>query len=252
MRHNGIASRNGRLSLQAGVLLGLLAQGCTEEVADASVGASPDHRAGCTVPEGTPRAPRTVDEVVAIMNALPEDATVACFLETLQHPLHVQVSSSFQSLQPSVGDRSPRIFLVFDSLVMSVVPAGVGRDAVELTVQHPGFRSVKAEIKMPTQRQLTASDPYDSILLPNGAATVCSTCHSFEEPFEAIPGAFISTAFRPRTDVDFVPLQFVKDEAKTCDSATEPERCAILAAIFDGEVIPYEFPAEMPLFQTPQ
>jgi hypothetical protein len=248
----GIASRNGWMSLQAGVLLALLAQGCAEEVADASLGASLGHASGCAVPEGIPRVPRTVDDVVAIMNALPEDASVACFLETLQHPLHVQVSSSFQSLQPSVGDRSPRIFLVFDPLVMSVVPAGVGRDAVELTVQHPGFRSVKAEIKMPTQRKLTATDPYESILLPNRAATVCSTCHSFEEPFETIPGAFISTAFRPRSDVDFVPLQFVRDEAQACDPAREPERCAILTAIFNGEVIPYEFPEAMPLFQTRQ
>jgi hypothetical protein len=245
----GIALTIGWASLCAGVLL---APGCAETVADAPLGASLHNASGCTVPAGTPRSPRSVDDVVAIVNALPEDASVTCFLETLEHPLHVQTSSSFQSLQPSVGDRSPRIFLVFDSLVMSVVPAGVGRDSVELTVQQPGFRSVKAEIKFPTNRKLLPTDPYDSILLSNGAATVCSTCHSYEQPFGDIPGAFISTAFRPRSDLDFVPLQFVRDEAQMCDRVMEPERCAMLAAIFDGEVIPYEFPEAMPLFQSRQ
>jgi len=240
------------MSLRAAPLLGLLAQGCAEEVAEAPVGAAPDRAPGCTVPAGTPRVPRTIDDVVAIVNALPEDASVACFLETLQRPLHVQASSSFQSLQPSAGDRSPRMFLVFDSLVMSVVPAGVGREAVELSVQYPGFRSVKAEIGMPTRRKLTATDPYERILLPNHSGTVCSGCHSFEQPFAELPGAFISTAFRPRPGADFVPLQFVTDQARTCDPAKEPERCAILAAIFEGEVIPYEFPEDTPLFQTRQ
>lgn len=204
----------------------------------------------CTLPGEVSAAPRSVAEVVAIANALPAGADVACFLQTLARPLQVAASISFLSLQPSLGERSPRIFLAFDPLLLSVVPAGSGSKRIEVSVMHENFRSVKAEIVLPASEPFSADAPYAKIRASEGTGTVCSSCHDHEAPYEPIPGAFISGALRPR-NADVVWLGPLQDETRSCDPASEPERCAILHAIFDGAVETHRFPEQMPTFGDP-
>jgi hypothetical protein len=52
----------------------------------------------------------------------------------------------------------------------------------------------------------------------------------------------VNTSLRP-ADEDLVPLAELAGEAQICDGELEPERCAMLAALFGhGEVIATEFP----------
>lgn len=202
---------------------------------------------GCSLPNTVSAAPRSVDDVLAITQALPPDASLACFLETLEHPLNLAATASFLSLQPSVGDRSPRMFLFFDPLFMSVVPAGSGQQRLEMTVLHAGYRSVKSEIIFPLNGPLEPDAPYRQIHAPSGSGTVCSSCHGLEEPFADTPGAFISNAFRPNP-AERVSLEALQIETRKCNAQMEPERCAMLHALFDRPVVPYVFPEAMPLF----
>jgi hypothetical protein len=57
-----------------------------------------------------------------------------------------------------------------------------------------------------------------------------------------IEGAFESEVLRP-ADEELVPLAELEEEARGCDAKLEPERCALLGALFQhGETIATEFP----------
>ena len=67
-------------------------------------------------------------------------------------------------------------------------------------------------------------------------------CHDGRVPALGIQGAVESEVLRP-ADRELVPLANLEDEARSCDAALEPERCAMLGALFQhGEVIGAEFP----------
>lgn len=230
------------------LLLAACASACAADSAEPSPSAAAPHALpGCTLPSDVSASPRSVADMVAIASALPPQASVACFLQTLARPLQVSASMSFQSLQPAVGERSPRIFLAFDTLLLSVVPAGSGQKRIEASVMHENYRSVKAEIVMPSSSPLDADAPYANIRAATGAGTVCSSCHGHEAAFEQIPGAFVSGALRPADD-ELVSLGQLQRETRSCDRAREPERCDMLHAIFDAPVVEYRFPPAMPVF----
>src|SRR5688572_16123159 len=84
------------------------------------------HAPGCRAPEGVSGSPRSVDQTVELVNALPKPLSLACFVEALGRPLQLHATRSEISAQPAVGLRSPRIFLYFEPLIMTVVPAGAG------------------------------------------------------------------------------------------------------------------------------
>ena len=67
-----------------------------------------------------------------LVNALPSPVTLPCFLQALARPLKMHAAVSLISAQPSVGARSPRIFLFFDGLRVSIVPAGAGAPLLEM------------------------------------------------------------------------------------------------------------------------
>lgn len=228
-------------------MLLVAAAGCAAEGGAEASAAALEGPRGCTLPSTVSGAPRSVEDVLAITQALPPDASLACFLQTLERPLNLAATSSFLSLQPSAGERSPRMFVFFDPLFLSVVPAGSGHHRLEMTVLHEGFRSVKAEIVFPLNGPLEPDAPYRHIHSASGNSTVCSSCHGFEEPLSGTPGAFISTALRP-DPAERVTLESLLVETRSCNAALEPDRCAMLHAIFDRPVVPYQFPEGMPLF----
>jgi hypothetical protein len=110
--------------------------------------------------------------------------------------------------------------------------------------------STKGEIYFPIEDQLEPEDafsrltPRESTGLTSDEATSCGVCHDNEEPAPDYPfsGAFISAIVRPQPFFD-VSIDSLKEERQLCDSDVEPERCAVLEALFDhGEVERAAFP----------
>jgi hypothetical protein len=222
--------------------------GADADVRDAAVPEAPAVPR-CRPPAGVSGSPRTIDQVVALVNALPAPVTLPCLIESLDRPLQAFATHSVISLQPAAGIRSPRIFLIVGELVMSLVPDGMGSHTLEFGQFVDATRTIKGEIGFPVEGTLDRAAPYDRILNINGTrGTSCRFCHPDEEQATSIDyaRAFISGAFRPnwRTRVE---IPTVREERARCDAAVEPGRCAILGALFDhGPVEQRELPETVP------
>jgi hypothetical protein len=238
------------VALIAAAAIAASSVGCTnagsQKPADAGVIETPR----CVAPEGAPTSPQTVADVLALINALPSPVTLPCFLQALARPLKMHASVSLISAQPSAGARSPRIFLFFDGMRMSVVPAGAGAPLLELGEIREESRSLKAEVLFPVTTPLDAATPYQRILF-TPTVTRCGFCHPVEEPDPDITfaTAFTSVALRP-LDSYAVSIDSLANELSICDPTAEPDRCAMLQALFDqGPPVEQPFPADLPTIQ---
>jgi hypothetical protein len=208
----------------------------------------------CRPGPGASGTPATIDEAVRLVNSLPRPVTVTCFLESLDRPLRAVATNNTISLQPAAGSRSPRIFLLTDALVMSLVIDGKARDLLEFGQYVTGNRTLKGEIAFPATAEVTPGEPYRRIR-SNGptsgsTGTSCRFCHAGEEPGPELGGAvaYISSALKPSAR-SVVPLDDIRREHQACDRAAEPDRCQFLGALLDhGEVVETTFPSEVPTF----
>lgn len=202
---------------------------------------------GCEPGPNASGDPRSVDEAVALVNSLPNPTSLECFLEALDRPLELRATSSTVSLQPAVGKRSPRLFILADPLFMSVVPEGSGRPLLEFGELVEGVDSLKAEIEFPVTGEITPHDTYDRIRHEDQGGTKCNTCHGSERSAPEIdPAAYVSRAFRPDPK-KIVPIEDVRNEYRSCNPSEEPERCSLLDALFgEGPVRERPFPEQLP------
>jgi len=211
---------------------------------------NPLGRARCRPPAGTSGSPRTIEEAVALMNALPKPTSMACFVESLERPFTAYATSSQFSAQPAFSARSPRVFIKLDRLWLSIVMDGDSSELLELSYLLDESRSIKGELKAPVTELLAPSAPYDRVRRSDVQGTLCALCHYGEERVESITfaEAFASIPFRPRPDTR-VGLDGLALEARSCDWAAEPHRCEMLSALFDGGIVTEEsFPSTMPTF----
>lgn len=206
------------------------------------------HTAGCQAPAGVSASPRSIAETVDLINALPKPLTLPCLLEAIARPLPLHATLSQLSAQPAAGARSPRIFVLLDPLIFSIVPAGDGSHLLEFGEQRPGNRSLKGELPFPIQDHVPPGLPYEKSLFEPDL-TGCAFCHADEERDPAIAApAFVSQSLRPLPRLR-VPLSDVREERRRCDAQLEPERCAMLGALMDwGETPDWEFPPDMDTF----
>lgn len=219
---------------------------------DARDTSSPSART-CVLPAGVSGRPRSIAETVDLLNALPRPVTVACFLESLERPLYLNATTSFISLQPAAGLRSPRLFLMFEGMSLSVVPEGPGSTLIEFGEFVAADRTLKAELATPITAPVQHADPYRSPLSTAASAatdrrTVCRTCHAHEERAQQIPfaEAFHSLALRPAPST-LMPLARLRAERDACPDEDRESRCTMLRALFDhGEVLPRDFPKTLP------
>ena len=194
---------------------------------------------GCSTPNGVSGRPTTLSEAIILMNSLPRPTSLACFLQALERPLSLYMTSSSLSLQPAPGARSPRTFIVNEPLVMSIVFDGPARIALELGYRTSATRSVKTEILFPIERDVTYGNFFEEVL--EGAATRCSACHTGEVRMisPAFPVEVFESDVIPPYDMFEVELEALRTERLSCNEAIEPDRCAMLSAIFDfGAVQP--------------
>jgi len=201
-------------------------------------------------------SPRTIEEAVTLLNALPKPTSVACFLESLDRPLYAYATSNVISAQPAFSSASPRIFLRLGQLLLSVVPEGTGSRLVEFSYLVDGdSRSIKAELGLPLTEAVAPAAPYLHVLpsepeLIARGGTVCSGCHAREERVPSIEfaDAFSSVAYRPNPSYQ-VSLDRLGEAQRACDAVAQPERCAMLSALFGhGPVMQAAFPNTMALF----
>jgi hypothetical protein len=215
------------------------------ELSDAGAVAT---RERCVAPDDVDSSPSDIAQAVELINALPKPLSLPCFLETLARPLSIDASRSLFSNQPAQGARSPRIFLFNESLVMAVVPLGMGTRLLEFGEESPDKTSVKAEIEFPIEGELGIDDPFKRVLYDD-TRTSCGFCHRSEEPAPEASStfAFRSQALRPEQR-EAVAIESLRAERDSCNPDAEPDRCAMLDALFYGEVVEHDFDAELDTF----
>jgi hypothetical protein len=225
-----------------------MGQGCSSAPNSSTAGNS-ELADGCKPASGTTGSPKTIKEAIDLINGLPKPVSVGCFLQSLSRPLKVSLTNSTVSLQPAAGMNNPRVFIFSDSLVISVVPDGIGQQVVEFGEQLDGFRSIKGEVAFPVTTTLDMGAPFSRIMF-NATVTNCAFCHGNEVAVNngVYIDAFSSLALRP-TDMTLVPLSYLQGVTALCDAASEPERCEILNSLLNyGNVQSQDFPEDMPHF----
>ncbi|MBV1857312.1 MAG: hypothetical protein KUG77_02795, partial [Nannocystaceae bacterium] len=207
---------------------------------------APDTRR-CIPPTDVSASPRTIEEAVVLLNALPAPVDIACFLESLERPLKIVATSSTFSAQPAFGAENPRVFLFAGDLVMSVVPAGEGVRLLEFGEFVDEFQTVKGEVELPLEGELAPSDPYSRILFEAGSG--CGLCHRNEHEVGTLDGVtqYASLAYQPALH-HALDEEDVREAYEAC-ADTDSERCEILSALFDhGPVLFTVFPEDLPTF----
>jgi len=186
----------------------------------------------CKPAPGASGSPNTIEEAVALANSLPFPVTAECFVEALDRPLGVEATRSENSVQPAMGERSPRIFLwTTDALVLAIVIDGDKRNLVEFSQFITPRRSVKAELLFPLEAPATVETALDRVRNPEHPnITSCFVCHDNERDEPTIPGSRSSLALRPRPS-SLVDVNTLLREHETCDQSTEPDRCRWLEAL---------------------
>jgi len=195
----------------------------------------------CAPAPGTTGSPSSIAETVDLVNGLPKPVSLACFLQALDRPLRLVATQSFFSAQPASGRRSPRIFLFMEGIIHSIVPEGDASNLLEMGEATTPGNSIKAELEFPVVEDITLATAFERLPLDN--ITTCGVCHDGRVPVLGIEGAVESEVLRP-ADRELVPLAELEVEAQSCNGELEPERCAMLEALFQhGEVIGTAFPS---------
>ena len=207
---------------------------------------------GCEPAPGSTN-PTSIAGVVDAVNALPKPVTLPCFVQHLSGPLTIDATKGDLSLQPAVGRRSPRIFILLGPLIATIVPQGVGQDLLELGERRGETRSLKAEVLFPVTTQLDHASPYEHVFFDKskGDVTSCAFCHGAERlaPDITFARAYESDAFRPLNG-NRVGVEELLRERQLCDASLEPYRCALLDAVFERESVAFgPLPDTFAIFQ---
>lgn len=206
----------------------------------------PEARSDCAAP--THITIKDIQSVVDWINAMEKPLTLPCFVESLPRPLKIHVAISDFSAQPSPGRRSPRVFLFFNELILTVA---VDQDFDEqehpllemsYLVDNNNLLTTKGEIKFPITTYLPDSAPYTGFMF-NDTLTSCAVCHAQETVYGSVEGVPIyqSAMLKPTFSI---PVTELVSQHSNCDIAAEPHRCAMLKSIVvPGDLIPKNFPA---------
>ena len=182
-------------------------------------------------------SPSTIVESLAVFDELPEP-TIPCFVASLERPLEVVASRSQLSAQPALDEASPRLFLLRDTMVLTVVLAGSGQHLLEYGEWETPTRTLKAELAFPVEPPIAPEEPFVQVLndSPNisGIEPGCAPCHHDEQPSLALGSVtgYSSTAYRPVPSL-LVPLDQVASQRRNCADDDRSERCDLLRAVVD-------------------
>lgn len=197
-----------------------------------------------------------INSVVEWINAMEKPLELSCFVESLPRPLKVNNSTDELSAQPALGVRSPRIFFMYDPLILTVsvdkndVPGGSADDHDLLEMSYitdkQDMQSIKAELAFPVLENLAPSAPYKKVKLINRDASSCIFCHFDEVQVDTVEGVpvYQSMILAP---ISSITIAEIIVENITCHSELEPKRCRMLSALVDhGELVWEDFPEGSP------
>lgn len=204
---------------------------------------------GCTPPTPTPthEAPEalqacaalsapvpvpTIEAAVTQLNRLPADSGVPCFVASLPRPLVATATTGIVSAQPAGGPTSPRVFLLSDTLVISVVPEGNGAKLIEFGQWVTPTTTLKGEVALPRVAPLAPRAPFERVKY-QATSTSCGLCHRGEAPHGTVPDAYVSEAYRPHDDTVVGRAALAAEHQACVDADDESERCAMFHALFD-------------------
>ncbi len=210
--------------------------------ADQSTDSSSQAQLGvCALAPSSLRNPSSIDQVTQLINALPKPLSISCLIENLPAPLKVFAMNSALSAQPSVGINNPRIFIINGNLVLSVVPAGIGKNLLEYGQLINFSESVKAELTFPIPDGIPYSRPYSQIR--SGVTTSCRSCHSSERSVAGFSGDALASAVLRPDPFNRQTSARLRGIAAQCDKASDPYRCEMLNSIFiKGRAQDADFP----------
>jgi hypothetical protein len=231
-----------RLALVLGAWLGLSCS--APSAADGAESAT------ACAPAAGAKNPTSIVEVVDTLNAMPKPIDLPCFVRRLAGPLAIDATMSNLSLQPAIGRRSPRVFILLEPLIVSIVPQGAGRDLLEMGERRRETRSLKGEVAFPVTTELEHATPFEHVIF-SSELTSCAFCHGSETAAADISftAAFESDAFRPLPS-NRVSIDELRSELAGCDAAAEPYRCSLLHALFDREAVTLrELPESFAIFR---
>jgi len=200
-----------------------------------STGSGSTDSGGCKPANGVSGSPTTISEAIILINTLPKPTTLDCFLQALDRPLTLYMTSSDQSLQPAIaGPRSPRTFILRGDLEMSIVFEGTANNTLEFGYRPEISRSIKTEVLFPVTRDLSENTIFDRIV-KTPRTTECGACHVGEahEDYPGFPAGVYVSDVNPPYDIFEVKLEALQAEASSCDKTVEPYRCGLLSALFD-------------------
>ncbi len=200
----------------------------------------------CFPPAGVSGSPKSVEQVVALINALAPPVSLPCLVEALDRPLKIYASQSSASIQPSSGPDNPRFFIFSLPLIMTITTDGVGASRMEMSVLSAGNTlSTKAELQFPITSSLSVDAPYARVYSNNG--TTCKSCHQNESLDSSVgaAAAYMSNALKPLAASE-VDLNFVQAQYTACNPLNTPDRCLLLKMLFEGgHVVRQDFPVGM-------
>lgn len=213
----------------ASLVLVVMLVGCGPEPTS-----SPKHRASealraCAALAGPVK---TIAAGVERLNALPPPVDGPCFVASLPRPLSVVATSGVTSAQPAASRASPRLFLMLDGVVASVVPEGDGSRLLEFGEWVTTTRTLKGEVALPVTEPLAPDAPYQHVLYSQ-PATTCALCHRGEEPHPTIAGAYVTAAFKPQKGTTVSTLELSVSHDACVEAGDETGRCALFHALFD-------------------
>ncbi|HVZ31119.1 MAG TPA: hypothetical protein VG963_01755 [Polyangiaceae bacterium] len=157
-----------------------------------------------------------------------------CFLESLSRPIALFATSSQLSLQPAPNPESPRTFVLRGPLELAIVLDGNSRNTLEIGFRSTPTRTIKTEILFPVTLDLSPDTLFNRVMV-GPSSTECAACHTGEAKVALSGfgnGAWESDANESEPVFD-VTLDALQAENASCDTATYPDRCAMLAALLN-------------------
>jgi hypothetical protein len=187
---------------------------------------------------------QSINDAIALINALPKPLTLDCFLYNIDAPLSVYNVNNTASAQPAINAQNPRIFIIKTPLLLSVVPAGPAAALLEMSELVSSTQSVKAELKFPITSNVVTEDAFSSLAATIGVGTDCRFCHTNET---LAGGSFARNAYKSDIIAPAASQRIItaamRREASACDPSVDAYRCAILSAVFiDGAATDGTFP----------
>ncbi|MBL7544163.1 MAG: hypothetical protein JNL11_10115 [Bdellovibrionaceae bacterium] len=220
------------------IVFTLLSAGCTDDKGNESSAST-----SCTGVTDSMGRPKTIEDTINLINALPRPLSLECFLNSLKAPLNVFAVNSTFSAQPAVDQNSPRIFILQDKMVLSVAPAGIGRTLLEFSELNGSIETFKGELEFPIEGTVTM-DTILAKISQTSTTSTCLTCHTSERKvaYKTLGSLYVSKILRPN-ESQRINSSYLKNQATACNPSINKHRCEVLNAIFvNGQAQDASFP----------